>query len=199
LVIDEVGILCEATGRMSRIMALETVGKIGESVLLKGWVHTRRDMGKLAFIDLRDRSGLVQVILHPAELDDASKELMKELRGEFCIEVQGVVQKRGEKQLNPNMPTGTVEVVAKKVGILNAAKPLPFELEDTMKVSEELRLKYRYLDLRSPRLQRNLRLRDQIITLILFSYSVSMHFHCLALTERQTIIQFLNHIQFPNL
>jgi aspartyl-tRNA synthetase len=164
LVIDEVGILCEATGRMSRIMALETVGKIGESVLLKGWVHTRRDMGKLAFIDLRDRSGLVQVILHPAELDDASKELMKELRGEFCVEVEGVVQKRGEKQLNPNMPTGTVEVVAKKVGILNAAKPLPFELEDTMKVSEELRLKYRYLDLRSPRLQRNLRLRDQIIT-----------------------------------
>ncbi len=149
---------------MSRITALETVKYIGEPVLIKGWVNTRRDMGKLAFIDLRDRSGMVQVILHPAELDEASKEVMKELRSEFCLEIHGVVQKRGEKQINPNVPTGTVEVVAKKVVVLNPSKTLPFEIEDTSKVSEELRLKYRYLDLRSSRMQRNLRLRDQIIS-----------------------------------
>lgn len=149
---------------MSRIMALETVGLVGQSVVLKGWVNTRRDMGKLAFIDLRDRSGQVQVVLHPAEMDAASVEVMKDLRSEFCIEIQGAVQKRGEKQVNTNVPTGTVEVVAKKVIVLNPAKTLPFEIEDTSKINEELRLKYRYLDLRSPRMQRNMRMRDMIIT-----------------------------------
>ncbi len=152
------------TYSMSRITALETVKQIGQPVLIKGWVNTRRDMGKLAFIDVRDRSGVVQVILHPAELDEASKEVMKELRSEFCIEIHGVVQTRGEKQINPNMPTGTVEVVAKQVVVLNPSKTLPFEIEDTSKVSEDLRLTYRYLDLRSARMQRNLRMRDQIIS-----------------------------------
>ncbi len=149
---------------MSRIMALETVGAVGSSVLLKGWVHTRRDMGKLAFIDLRDRSGLVQVVLHPAELDEASRGLLAELRSEFCVEIHGFVQARGEKQINPNVPTGTVEVVAKRLVILNTAKTLPFDIENTSNINEELRLKYRYLDLRSPRMQRNLRMRDNVIT-----------------------------------
>lgn len=148
----------------SRILARETVSRISETVILKGWVNTRRDMGKLAFIDLRDRSGVVQVVLVPGELDETSKELMRDLRSEYCVEIQGVVQKRGEKQVNPDLPTGTVEILAKRLTILNPAKTLPFEIEDTSKVNEELRLKYRYLDLRSPRLQRNLRLRDQIIT-----------------------------------
>jgi aspartyl-tRNA synthetase len=145
-------------------MTLETVGRVGETVVLKGWVNTRRDMGKLAFIDLRDRTGMVQVVLHPAELDEASVEAMKELRSEFCIEIHGVVQKRGEKQINPNVPTGTVEVVAKRLVVLNVAKTLPFEIENTAGINEELRLKYRYLDLRSPRMQRNMRMRDMIIT-----------------------------------
>lgn len=150
--------------RMTRSMVLETVGKIGEPVLLKGWVNTRRDMGKLAFLDVRDRSGMVQVVLVPAELDEASRETMKEVRSEFCVEVHGVVQKRGEKQTNPNIPTGTVEVLAKRLVVLNPAKTLPFELEDTSKVNEELRLKYRYLDLRSPRMLKNLQLRDRVIS-----------------------------------
>ncbi len=149
---------------MQRTMIRDSVAQVGESVLLKGWVHVRRDMGKLAFIDLRDRSGLAQVVLVPAELSERGKEAMKDLRPEFCIAITGVVQKRGEKQVNPDMPTGTVEILAKDVEILNAAKTPPFELEDTSKVNEEIRLKYRYLDLRSSRMLKNLELRDRTIS-----------------------------------
>jgi aspartyl-tRNA synthetase len=148
---------------MKRTMILATVDKVGEEVWLKGWVHTRRDMGKLAFIDMRDRSGLAQVVFVPAELDDASKELMKQLRPEFCIAVRGIVNTRGAKQINESLPTGKVEVLAKELIILNEAKTPPFELEDTSNINEELRLKYRYLDLRSPRMLKNLVLRDNVI------------------------------------
>jgi aspartyl-tRNA synthetase len=148
---------------MQRTMILDTVAKVGEEVWLKGWVHTRRDMGKLAFIDMRDRSGLAQVVFVPAELDDASKELMKQLRPEFCIAVRGIVNKRGAKQINETLPTGSVEVLAKELIILNEAKTPPFELENTSNISEELRLKYRYLDLRSSRMLKNLELRDHVI------------------------------------
>jgi aspartyl-tRNA synthetase len=143
-------------------MIRDTVAQVGESVLLKGWIHVRRDMGKLAFLDLRDRSGLIQVVLHPAELSERGKEAMNALRPEFCVAITGVVQKRGEKQINPDMPTGMVEIVAKDVEILNPAKTPPFELMDTSKVNEEVRLKYRYLDLRSPRMLKNLVLRDKV-------------------------------------
>ncbi|MCK9360867.1 aspartate--tRNA ligase [Patescibacteria group bacterium] len=149
---------------MQRTMIRDTVAQVGESVLLKGWVHVRRDMGKLAFLDVRDRSGLAQVVLVPAELSERGKEAMKDLRPEFCVAITGVVQKRGEKQINPDMPTGTVEILAKDVEILNAAKTPPFELEDTSKVNEEVRLKYRYLDLRSARMLKNLELRDKVIS-----------------------------------
>src|SRR5688572_4595402 len=148
---------------MKRTMILDMVGKVGEEVWLKGWVHTRRDMGKLAFIDMRDRSGLAQVVFVPAELDDASKELVKNLRPEFCIAVRGIVNKRGAKQINDALPTGSVEVLAKELVILNESKTPPFELEDTSKINEELRLKYRYLDLRSPRMLKNIILRDNVI------------------------------------
>ncbi|MCC6563743.1 aspartate--tRNA ligase [Candidatus Uhrbacteria bacterium] len=149
---------------MQRTMIRDTVAQVGESVLLKGWVHVRRDMGKLAFLDIRDRSGLAQVVLVPAELSERGKEAMKDLRPEFCVAITGVVQKRGEKQINPDMPTGTVEILAKDVEILNAAKTPPFELGDTSKVNEEVRLKYRYLDLRSARMLKNLELRDKVIS-----------------------------------
>ncbi|KAA0205760.1 aspartate--tRNA ligase [Candidatus Uhrbacteria bacterium] len=149
---------------MQRTMIRDTVAQIGEEVLLQGWVHVRRDMGKLAFLDLRDRSGIAQVVLVPAELSERGKAAMKELRPEFCVTVTGVIQKRGEMQVNPNVPTGGIEILAKDVEILNAAKTPPFELEDTSGISEELRLKYRYLDLRSSRMLRNLELRDKVIT-----------------------------------
>lgn len=149
---------------MQRTLAQETPGHVGETVLLQGWIHGRRDMGKLAFLDVRDRSGLVQVILVPSELDEESRSYMAEVRSEFCIEIEGVVQERGAKQVNPDLSTGRVEVLAKRLTVLNPSKTPPFELEDTSSVSEELRMKYRYLDLRSARMQRNLRLRDKIIT-----------------------------------
>ncbi|HVM90644.1 MAG TPA: aspartate--tRNA ligase [Verrucomicrobiae bacterium] len=148
---------------MHRTLIKDTVSQVGQEVLLKGWINSRRDMGKLAFLDMRDRSGLAQVVLVPAELSEQGKEVMKELRPEFCIEIRGIVQKRGEKQINPDMPTGTVEILAKDVVVLNASKTPPFELEDTSKVNEEIRLKYRYLDLRSERLQKNLRLRNAFV------------------------------------
>ncbi len=145
-------------------MIRETVNQVGETVTLKGWIHSRRDMGKLAFLDLRDRSGIAQIVLVPAELNEVSREAMKELRSEYCISVTGIVQKRGEKQINPDLPTGTVEILAKELEVLNPSKALPFEIENTAGINEELRLKHRYLDLRSQRMRKNLELRDKLIT-----------------------------------
>ena len=148
----------------TRILALETRSHIGEVVTLKGWVSVRRDMGKMAFFDLRDRSGLIQVICIPSQLDAASKELVKGIRTEFCVAITGVVQTRQPGQENPEITTGSIELLANTIEILNESKTLPFEIgKDTIGINEELRLKYRYLDLRSERLQRNIRLRDQII------------------------------------
>jgi len=144
-------------------MNVETVGLEGQTVSLQGWIHARRDMGKIAFIDLRDRTGIVQAVLVPSVLDAESKAVMKELRPEYCISITGTVQPRQEKQINPNMATGTVEVLANAVTVLNPCKTPPFEIDkDTGGVNEELRLKYRYLDLRSERMRRNVILRDKL-------------------------------------
>ncbi|MFZ6014908.1 MAG: aspartate--tRNA ligase [Patescibacteria group bacterium] len=149
---------------MQRTMNTETSRKIGEEVVIKGWVNVRRDMGKIIFLDMRDKSGIVQVVLVPAELSDRGKEVMNNLRAEDCLAITGVVNKRGEKQINPNMPTGGVEVLAKDIEVYNHAETPPFEVDqDTSAVSEELRLKYRYLDLRSERMQRNLEMRAKVI------------------------------------
>lgn len=140
----------------------DTVHKVGEEVQLAGWVHTRRDMGKLIFIDLRDKSGFVQAVFTPEK-----KELVAqagELRSEYVVQITGKVNARPEKQINANSPTGSVEVEVLSLEILNTAKTPPFEIDkDTSGVSEDLRLKYRYLDLRSERMQKNLVLRDRVI------------------------------------
>lgn len=150
---------------MSRILSIETADKIGQEVLLKGWVHARRNMGKIVFLDIRDRSGLVQVVGVPSELDEKSNEELKRVRPEWVVEIRGQVNERGEKQKNPDMPTGSVEVLAKQLIILNEAQTPPFEIDkDTSGISEDLRLKYRYLDLRSERMTKNIRLRDRVIT-----------------------------------
>lgn len=149
---------------MARHMIQETSNLVGSSVVIKGWVQTRRDMGKIAFLDVRDRSGLLQVVLVPSELDTASAEAVKEVRNEYCIEINGVVQARSPKQVNESLPTGKVELLAKTLKVLNASKTPPFELESTYGVNEELRMKHRYLDLRSSRMIRNLELRDKVIT-----------------------------------
>ena len=136
---------------------------VGQRVKLAGWVHTRRDFGELIFIDLRDRSGISQVVVDQERISDASiVAVAKELRSEYVIEVEGQVSARNEAQRNPNLPTGDVEVLASSITILNRAETPPFPIEDTTNAAEELRLKYRYLDLRRPALTRNLMLRHQI-------------------------------------
>lgn len=150
---------------MNRILSTETTAQVGQEVLLKGWVNARRNMGKIVFLDLRDRAGIVQVVGVPAELDAASQEKLTQVRPEWVLEIRGVVKERGAKQQNPNHPTGMVEVLMKELIILNTAETPPFEIDkDTSGINEELRLKYRYLDLRSERMKKNILLRDKIIT-----------------------------------
>lgn len=148
---------------MTRTLATETVSSVGKAVKLNGWVNARRDMGKVAFIDLRDRSGIIQVVLVPSCLDEESKEVMKQLRPEFVVEVEGEVKDRDEKTVNHQIETGAIEVLASRVTILNAAETPPFELDqDTRGINEEVRLKYRYLDLRTERMRKNLKLRYEV-------------------------------------
>jgi aspartyl-tRNA synthetase len=135
----------------------------GREVIVSGWVHKRRDFGELIFIDLRERSGLVQIVIDQNRLDDPRiVETAKEVRSEFVIEVRGRVVPREEDRRNPKIPTGDIEVVAQQVIILNRAETPPFPIEDETTASEEIRLKYRYLDLRRPSLTSNFILRDRV-------------------------------------
>jgi aspartyl-tRNA synthetase len=127
----------------------------GEPVVLTGWVASRRDHGGVAFIDLRDGSGVVQVVIR----DD---QVAHELRNEWCIQVAGVVRQRLAGKVNPNIPTGEVEVAASSLVVLNPAAPLPFQIDEHTEVGEEARLKYRYLDLRRPGPAAALRLRSKV-------------------------------------
>jgi len=131
--------------------------------LLKGWINARRDMGKIAFFDLRDKDGVLQVVGVPSELDEKSNEELKKIRLEDLVELRGIVQARGAKQINPDMPTGTVEILAKEIKVINETVALAFEVSgDTREFSEPLRMKYRYLDLRSERMKKNLNNRHKI-------------------------------------
>jgi aspartyl-tRNA synthetase len=127
----------------------------GETVTLTGWVARRRDHGGVAFIDLRDASGFVQVVIR----DEA---VAAGLRNEFCLRVVGEVSLRPEGNANPNLPTGEIELVAAEVEVLNEAAPLPFQIDEHVEVGEEVRLKYRYLDLRRPAPAAALRLRSEV-------------------------------------
>ena len=112
---------------MKRIFTSQTVDKVDETVKVAGWIHARRDMGKVKFFDLRDKDGLLQIVAVPAELEDA--ESADPLRSEWVVEIEGIVQARSEKQVNENIPTGTVELLAKKITVLNESKTPPFELD----------------------------------------------------------------------
>ncbi len=141
---------------MIRTLISQTVEKIGSEVLLKGWVNTRRNHGKIVFIDLRDRTGLVQIVLSP--------QLAEGLHSEDVIYVTGMVKARPAKLVNPNLPTGKIEIEAKKVTLVSSARELPFPIDtEGLDIGEEIRLKYRYLDIRRPRMTRNLRLRSRAI------------------------------------
>lgn len=134
---------------------------IGSKVTLKGWVQIRRDLGGLIFIDLRDRTGIVQTVFNP-DLSKEALETAEKIRNEFVLSVTGKVIARQENQKNPNIKTGSIEVQVEEVTIINKAKTPTFTIEDETDVSEEIRLKYRYLDLRRPKLARTFKMRSDI-------------------------------------
>ncbi|MBU0704342.1 MAG: aspartate--tRNA ligase [Chloroflexi bacterium] len=134
----------------------------GQEVLLAGWVNRWRDHGGLVFLDLRDRSGIVQVTANP-DMAPEAHAVMQQARGEYVLQIAGVVRARPEGLSNPDIPTGEIEVVAHQVKILNSAKTPPFYIYDDKPVDEALRLKYRYLDLRRRRMQRNMILRHRVV------------------------------------
>src|SRR5690606_22302589 len=130
----------------------------GQEVTVAGWVHRRRDHGGVIFVDLRDREGLLQVVFDPDEPQLFAEA--ERLRNEFVIQVAGKVRARPAGTANPNLASGQVELLAKKLVLLNRSEPLPFQLDE--QVGEEVRLRYRYLDLRREEMQRRLRLRHQL-------------------------------------
>jgi aspartyl-tRNA synthetase len=134
---------------------------INENVVLNGWVDTRRDLGGLIFIDLRDRYGITQVVFEP-NFDKEAHELASNLRSEFVISIEGKVRKRPEGTENPSLSTGQIDVMVNKLIILNEAKTPPFPVKDDVDTSEDVRLKYRYLDLRRPSIQKNILMRHKM-------------------------------------
>jgi aspartyl-tRNA synthetase len=134
----------------------------GREVALWGWVASRRDHGGLIFIDLRDREGLVQLVFNP-ERDPAAHQIAEAARAEYYLAARGTVARRSDATINPELPTGEIEVIVSEALILNQSPPMPFPLAGNAPVADELRLKYRYLDLRRTEMQRNLRRRHQAL------------------------------------
>jgi aspartyl-tRNA synthetase len=133
----------------------------GKTVVLMGWVHRRRDHGGVIFVDLRDRDGITQVVFHE-DVGPAVHSRAEQVRPEYVIAVEGKVKLRGPGAVNPNLPTGEIEVVASSIWLLNESRTPPFPMEEQVDVAEDARLKYRYVDLRRPRMQRNIILRSKI-------------------------------------
>ena len=134
----------------------------GKELTLAGWVNTRRDHGGLIFIDLRDRSGIVQVVMSPQYGEDAFHKA-EDVRSEYVLAIRGIVRERSTETVNPKMQTGKIEVVVSEMRVLNKAKTPPFYVEDGIDVDETVRLKHRYIDLRRPEMQRNLIMRHKIV------------------------------------
>src|SRR3954468_21308707 len=135
------------------------VEDVGASVVVLGWVHRIRDLGGVTFLDIRDRAGVSQVVVRENE---ALMTVAKRLPSEFVVGVSGVVQRRSPDTINPKLATGEVEILARDIRLLNEAKTPPFQIAEDGPVSEDVRLKYRYLDLRRPRLQHNIGLRHRV-------------------------------------
>ena len=145
---------------MERILVSETVNHVDKTITVKGWANVVRRQGKIVFIDLRDRSGILQCVFVPG--NDAYEKVL-EVRSEWVLEIEGKLSERPEKMVNQKTVTGRVELQAEKLTVLAKAETLPFAVDtDGMEINEEIRMKYRYLDLRRPRLQRNLMMRHTI-------------------------------------
>lgn len=143
---------------MERTLAIAAPKFVGKEILLKGWVHSRRDHGKIMFLDLRDRTGIIQMV---------SQKDIADVRPEDVVEVVGLVKNRPEAMINAKIDTGTVEIEVKTITVVGKAKELPIPIDtDGLDINEETRLKYRYLDLRRPRLQRNIKLRSKLVDLV---------------------------------
>jgi aspartyl-tRNA synthetase len=136
---------------------------VGKTLVLKGWVHHRRDHGGLIFIDLRDRTGLCQVVLDPSRMNPDTFKQAHAIRSEYVLAVRGKLTPRIEGCVNPNLPTGEVELEVEEFEILNSSRPVPFPLDEYGHVNEDIRLKYRYLDLRRPEMQRNMTQRARVM------------------------------------
>ncbi len=147
--------------KRSALCAEFTTEDIGKSVTLMGWADTRRDLGGLIFVDLRDRSGIMQVVFDESTFKGDFSQV-GQIRSEFVLAVRGNIVERSADTVNDKIPTGRIEVKVEELKILSGAETPPFEIEDGSKVREELRLKYRYLDLRRPEMQKNLMLRNRI-------------------------------------
>ncbi|OHB16530.1 MAG: hypothetical protein A2431_04275 [Candidatus Zambryskibacteria bacterium RIFOXYC1_FULL_39_10] len=147
---------------MKRTYIKDLKDQVGEEVIIKGWVSIRRDQGKMVFMDMRDMTGLIQCVVL---LASPAIETAKEMRTEWVLAVSGVVNKRPEKNIKAGVLNGEIELEVKNIEVLNKAETLPFDVSsDTKEINEDTRLKYRYLDLRSQRMQNNIRMRDKIIS-----------------------------------
>ena len=141
-----------------------SAGDIGKTVTIMGWVQKNRNKGGLVFTDVRDRSGIIQVVCEEGKTDPALIEKAARLRSEYVVAVVGTVEKRSGA-VNENLKTGEIEVIPEELRILSESETPPFPIEENSKTKEEVRLKYRYLDLRRPDLQKNLLMRSQVATL----------------------------------
>ena len=161
---------------MSYSMHTHTCGElresnIGEEVTLTGWVWHRRDHGGLIFVDLRDRAGVTQLEFDPEVCDEATFHEAETIRSEWPIMVSGTVRERPEGQNNDKLATGAIEVYVTKIVVLNTSKTPPFQIEDHVDTAEDVRLRYRYLDLRRPKMTSNLKLRSD------FTFALREAFH----------------------
>ena len=162
-----------------RILANELNNFIGKSVTVEGWVNSRRDHGGLIFIDLRDYTGIIQLVITPENKN--SFELAETLRDEFVIKATGEIREREQDLINPNIETGKIELVIDAIELLNKSEPLPVNThDDGEKSSEEMRLKYRYLDLRRPSMQKILQL----------NFIVSLETICMITTSPKLLLRF---------
>jgi aspartyl-tRNA synthetase len=155
--------MAESLGDLTRTHACGSLRDehVGQTVTLMGWAATRRDLGGVVFIDLRDREGICQVVARP-EVSPSAHDAADRVRGEYVLAVVGEVAARSADTVNPNIPTGTVEVLARQIRVLSEARTPAFPIEDEINTHEEVRLKYRYLDLRRPKMQKNIRLRHRV-------------------------------------
>lgn len=144
---------------MERTLIADSIQKIGEKILLKGWVHNKRDHGKITFIDLRDRSGVIQIVGQGSD--------WQSLKIESVVEIEGQVVKRPKKLINPNLTTGAVEIQGDALKVISTCQELPLPIDtDGLDIDEQVRLKYRYLDLRRSRMNNNLRIRSKVANFV---------------------------------